>query len=260
MLEARLKQGKLLKMIVEATKDLVTDANLNCTSTGITLQAMDSSHVALVSLEMKAEGFDNYRCDRNVTLGVNLVSLAKILKCAGNDDIITLRAQDDGDAVTFVFESEEGDRISEFELKLMDIDSEHLGIPETDYKAKVKMPSGEFMRIIRDMGSLGDTAAISVSKEGIRISVKGDLGNGSTLRKQNTSADDEAAHTVIEIEEATELTFALRYLNNIAKATPLSGQVCLSMSKDVPLMVEYRMAELGSMRFYLAPKIEDEVA
>lgn len=31
-------QGKLLKMIVEATKDLVTDANLNCTSTGITLQ------------------------------------------------------------------------------------------------------------------------------------------------------------------------------------------------------------------------------
>ena len=59
------------------------------------------------------------------------MSLAKILKCAGNDDIITLRAQDDGDAVTFVFESEEGDRISEFELKLMDIDSEHLGIPET---------------------------------------------------------------------------------------------------------------------------------
>lgn len=30
-----------------------------------------------------------------------------------------------------MFEGKEGDRVSEFELKLMDIDSEHLGIPET---------------------------------------------------------------------------------------------------------------------------------
>ena len=30
------------------------------------------------------------------------------------------------------------------------------------------------------------------------------------------------------------------------------------MSKDVPLVVEYRIEELGHIRFYLAPKIEDE--
>ena len=41
------------------------------------------------------------------------------------------------------------DRVSEFELKLMDIESEHLGIPETEYKCTVKLPAAEFQRIIR---------------------------------------------------------------------------------------------------------------
>lgn len=30
------------------------------------------------------------------------------------------------------------------------------------------------------------------------------------------------------------------------------------MSHDVPLMLEYGIADFGYMRFYLAPKIEDE--
>lgn len=38
MLEARLVQGSLLKKIVEAMKDLVTEANLDCAETGISLQ------------------------------------------------------------------------------------------------------------------------------------------------------------------------------------------------------------------------------
>lgn len=31
--------------------------------------------------------------------------MAKMLKCAGNDDIITIKADDQGDTVTFMFES-----------------------------------------------------------------------------------------------------------------------------------------------------------
>lgn len=49
------------------------------------------------------------------------------------------------------------ERLSEFDLKLMDIDSEHLGIPEAEYDATVKLPSGEFQRIVKDLSSIGDT-------------------------------------------------------------------------------------------------------
>jgi Proliferating cell nuclear antigen, C-terminal domain len=42
-------------------------------------------------------------------------------------------------------------------MKLMDIDSEHLGIPDAEYQAIVRMPSSEFARICKDLSSIGDT-------------------------------------------------------------------------------------------------------
>ena len=39
----------------------------------------------------------------------------------------------------------------------MDIDGEHLAIPETDYKSSITMAGSEFQRVSRDMASIGDT-------------------------------------------------------------------------------------------------------
>ncbi len=61
MFEARLLQGSLLKKIIEAIRELVTDVNFECNEGGISLQAMDSSHVSLCTVNMKSEGFDHYR-------------------------------------------------------------------------------------------------------------------------------------------------------------------------------------------------------
>lgn len=38
-------------------------------------------------------------------MGMNLGNMSKMLKCAGNDDIITIKADDGSDTVTFMFES-----------------------------------------------------------------------------------------------------------------------------------------------------------
>ena len=114
---------------------------------------------------------------------MNLVSMSKVLKCAGNDDQITIRADDEGDTVKFCFESTEGDRVSDFELKLMDIDSENLGIPDTEYKCTVTMPSAEFQRIVRDLSVLGDTCIIKCSKEGVSFKVRAGLGSGAPLAR-----------------------------------------------------------------------------
>lgn len=72
MFEARLIQGSVLKKVLEALKDLITEACWDLGSGGISLQSMDSSHVSLVQLTLRSEGFDTYRCDRNIAMGVNL--------------------------------------------------------------------------------------------------------------------------------------------------------------------------------------------
>jgi proliferating cell nuclear antigen len=92
MLEARLAEGIILKKIVEAIKDLVTDVNIDCSPTGLSLQAMDSSHVALVALSLSSEGFEKFRCDKTMTLGLNIGNLSKVMKLGENDDTIILKA------------------------------------------------------------------------------------------------------------------------------------------------------------------------
>ena len=112
MFEARLVQGSLLKKVLESLKDLLNEATWDCADTGIQLQAMDNSHVSLVSVSLRADGFDKFRCDRQLSMGMNLTSMSKILRCAANDDIITIKAQDQADNVTFMFEAPNQEKVN----------------------------------------------------------------------------------------------------------------------------------------------------
>lgn len=261
MFEATLQQGEVFRKNIMAITELVTEANFDCSEDGISLQAMDSSHVSLVGLQLRASGFEGFRCDRNISLGMNLASLTKVLKCMNAKDRITIRAEGEADSCSFIFESQDEGRISKFDLKLMDIDAEQLGIPETEYQCIIRMPSAEFQRIVRDMQVMGDTISIAASKDGVKFAVTGDIGKGDVTLKhtKNVEADaDECDSVKIELEENVTQTFALRYLNFFTKATPLSKVVNLYMSPEVPLMVEYVMEELGHVRYYLAPKIDED--
>jgi proliferating cell nuclear antigen len=78
--------------------------------------------------------------------------------------------------------------MAEYEMKLMDIDTDQLGIPETEYDAKVRLSAAEFARICRDLSQLGESVRIEVSKEGIRFTSEGEAANGNVLLKQTSGA------------------------------------------------------------------------
>merc|ERR1719498_1632286 len=117
-------------------KDLCKDVNFDCSEKGLQVQSMDSSHVALVSLLLRESAFSDFKCDRATSLGMNVDSLGKIFKMCGQSD-----------SLNFQCESGDDDRIADFELKLMQIESEHMEIPEQHYKVVARMPSSEFQRI-----------------------------------------------------------------------------------------------------------------
>jgi Proliferating cell nuclear antigen, C-terminal domain len=82
----------------------------------------------------------------------------------------------------------DSDRVAEYDMKLMDIDTDALGIPDTEYEACVTMSAVEFGRICRDLSQLGESVRIEVSKEGVRFASDGEAANGNVLLKQTESA------------------------------------------------------------------------
>ena len=112
----------------------------DCDASGLKLQSMDSAHVCLVSVSLEAEGFDKFRCERAISLGVDMDSMGKVMRCAAKDDIITLSAANASpDTLKFTFEAADQERVSEYEMKLMTLEEEHLAIPDTEYTATVRV-------------------------------------------------------------------------------------------------------------------------
>uniref|UniRef100_A0A183EI98 Proliferating cell nuclear antigen n=1 Tax=Gongylonema pulchrum TaxID=637853 RepID=A0A183EI98_9BILA len=169
MFEAKLASAATLKKIVDAIKDLVTDAPFDCSEGALCLQ----------------------------------------------------------------------DKSQEVVVKMMDIDSEHLGIPEQEYSAVVAMPAAEFQKTCRDLAMFSDSLMITVTKAGVVFTGKGDVGSSTVTYAPSRDADDDDQQAIaVEVKE------------------PVT--VRLSLSNNVPVVVEYALSEDGYLRFYLAPKIDDD--
>merc|ERR1719295_133123 len=189
-------------------------------------------------MQLTESGFENYRCDSNQVLGIKFAALDKILKCMTNKDSLSIQAQDDGDIINFIFESQDQKRYSNFELKLNDIGAGSMMI-----KGMISGGGG---------GKVKDEDATQMDEE--------DEDMQMAVPTQNVDDDGDAEDNGvrIQLEESVQQTFSLRYLNNFTKATGLSKEVVLRMGAEVPLEVEYKIADFGSLRYYLAPKIDDD--
>ena len=91
--EAQLPQASLFKKIIDSMKDLVREAVFDCTPTNFTLQALDTTHVALCALKLRSQGFSKYTCSHNISLFLDLEEVAKILKLASPDDKLTISSK-----------------------------------------------------------------------------------------------------------------------------------------------------------------------
>ncbi|XP_030448428.1 proliferating cell nuclear antigen-like [Syzygium oleosum] len=226
-------------------------------------------------------------------MGMSLGNMARMLRCAGNrggDAIAFMFELPSMKKNGVIFEAElhckkltlfffitkkeqtaepfidfdvfiDQDKIADFEMKLMDIDSKHLGVPNTGYQSIVRMSAATFARICRDLGSIGEpvvAVVIFVTKEGVKFSTRGDIETANIICRQDTSVDKPEDATIIKKNKSVSLTFALRYMNSFTKVTPLVNQVRISLSSDPSGVVEYKIVDMGYVRFHLAPKLKEE--
>lgn len=101
---------------------------------------------------------------------------------------------------------------------------------------------------------------IDATKESVRFAVKGDLGNGSIAIRSGGMAIDkkDMQGTSISMRQPACISVSLKFLTQFTKATPLSETVRLEFTNDCPMLIEYPVGDMGYIRFYLAPKVDDE--
>ncbi|GFE54923.1 proliferating cell nuclear antigen [Babesia ovis] len=264
MFECRL-DGMFLKRLFEALREICNDVSIDCTEDGLSMQAMDNSHISLIHLSLAPDFFQLYRCDTPCTLGLNISFMLKILAVVREKSVIYLaRGDDSEDPMLFVriieaggYDDAESDAL-EAQVKLIDVEREHLDIPDCEYTCQCIMNSRRFQEFAKYLHSIGDTVVISMNKDVIKLEAEGD-----GIKASKTFHDGVGDVRVMSSEPLSQM-FATRYLVLFSKATALAQDVSINLSAGIPLSVKFNFADSMAMNdgdsfinFYLAPNIED---
>ena len=121
------------------------------------------------------------------------------------------------------------------------------------------MSSSEFVRLCRELTQLAESVRIEIEDNLATFSFAGKAGAGKIKMKKN-NAEKSEDQIDIKCDENVSSNYGLQYLNSFAKASSLSGHVTLYLSSQFPLMIEYEIENMGYVKFYLAPKMDDENA
>lgn len=251
--EVQTVQSSAFRILIEALKEILTDANLEFDETGLKIMAMDSSHTVLVHLKLNAEQFEVYKCKQRTVIGVNMINLFKLIKTMGNSDTLTLHLEEENQCMLGIrIENSEKNSITKFKLNLMDLHEENIQIPPPTFSYVITMPSIDFQKICRDMHNLAEELEIKSLGNQLIFSCNGDFASQETCIGETNSG-----LSFIQNESPDEIVqgiFALKHLVLFGKCTNLCNSIELYLKNDYPLIIKYAVASLGEIKLCLAPK------
>ena len=248
-----------LKTIISAISTLVEEATFDATAEGITFRGMDPSHVALIDISWPNSAFEKYECDGDVKFGVRIDEFSKIIKRADKKDSIDIGISEDNKLLISV------GRTKKYRIRLIESSATDTPLPKVPYDTRVVVPTTKLEKVLGDVQVVSEYLTIRASRDMVEFSGRGDSGDvaieaavGGT--RDSGSDDANASENIIEeVETETESTgtYSLEYLNPVIKAVgSATTRVTCEFSSAKPLRLECKIANIGRIHFYLAPRVE----
>jgi proliferating cell nuclear antigen len=226
------------------------------------IQTMDSSHVSIIEMDLPSSWFDIYenKTSSTITLGIHSTTLFKVLNAREKTQSIQICYDENyGDKLLIHFTSENKVEFDKhFELPLIDIENELMGIPQFEPQAEFTISSPHFSSIISQLQMFGDTMTIECNEDKIMLfSESKDHGKMFVEIKI-----DDLTTFIIDENKSLNLAFSLQYLHNICLYNRLAKEIEIKLSDAYPIQVIYNLggepSQIANIKFYLAPKIKDD--
>ena len=235
-----------LKAIISAISTLVEEATFVANAEGITFRGMDPSHVALIDISWPNSAFEKYECDNDIKFGVRVDEFSKLIKRAEKQDSIEIGISEDNMLLVTIGKNKK------YKMRLIESSSSDTPLPKIPYDAKIGLTSSAFDKILGDVQVVSDYLTIKATTSKAEFSGKGDSGEVVIdLEKGMEQLTD------ISVKQESTGTYSLEYLNPVVKAVgTTAGSVTCEYSSAKPLRIEFKVANIGRIHFYLAPRVE----
>jgi len=256
--------------IMKNLKNFSQDVEFVVSEDGVYTQGMDGSHCCLFEMILKSDWFDKFETDKRYVLGLNCELLSKVLNCLEQSQKIMMQYTEDRDDLFISLSPNDGESsiVKVFHLPLIDIESNLLEIPETDYSADIAMSSDDFGKLVNQLSIFGKDIRFELG-DSIKVTGKGDDGKMSAIIKE----DDIFMYAAGEDMDLS-LEYAGGFIVMMTAFSKLNKKIQIHFSQEMPMKIQYGLdnfmdededededeecKDKNFIRFFLAPKVHDD--
>ena len=255
VMELKTVQTGAFKTLIEALKEILTDANIEFSDSAMKIITMDPTQTILVHLKLEKDNFESYFCKHKIFIGVNMLNFFKLIRTLTNNDALTMFIdEDNANCLGIRIENGEKNSLTTYYLNLIEVDETTYQIPPAQFESIITMPSNEFNKICRDMINLSDIIEIKSVGNQMIFSCKGEFACQETII-------GEANNGLNFVKSTTDDTiiqgyYNLKHLVLFTKCTNLCNSIEIYMKNNFPIVIKFAVGSLGNLKLALAPKVE----
>lgn len=244
--------------LFQLLKNCSSAINIIFNDSDMYIQGMDKAHVCLFDIKIMSSWFDKYEkasddCS-NICIPTPIVH--NILSIAQESQSIVIYYEGQNlETINIDLLNEKnvkGEVDKFFKVPLVDLENELLSIPDTEYDAEITMNSKKVSEIITQLLMFGDIMNIKCSEESIYMGATGQNGDMHV----SIPIDDLSEFSINE-GDMIDLSFGLNNICKMCMTTKLSSDIKFSISKELPMKIEYDLGSDSHVTFFVAPKMTD---
>ena len=256
---------------MDAVSFLIDETTVRVNGSGMYINAIDSSHVAMLFARFPKEMFVEYQSTgEDIDIGISVADFLKILKRAKAADGIELSSGgakgDKGGARDLIVRMISDRTKRTFTLKgkapthddNVNIDTFSASL-DPKFTASFSIESGMLDEIVKDAIIMSDLIDVFMSPEkGLKFSAEDDSGSGEL--EIDIDANGGEWESAVTGESAGK--YSLAFLENIAKISSVAERFVISIGSNIPMKLRCDASADGSagasITYFLAPRVDDD--
>lgn len=244
--------------VFQLLKNWNTHLSMHFETNRLYIQSMDKSHICLADIEIKHNWFSFYETSKNSSIAVDANHFAILMNYALKNDSLELKFSDEDEPdklfINFLNGKENKTSFDHFfELNLVDIEEEGLGIPTVDYDVEFTIDAKKFVDVLSELNAFSQNLNITCTDSIVELNAQGD----TTKLKINIPVDDLEEYAVSEGDDLS-VAFSLTHLCKMCTSIKMSQHINVSLSSEYPMLLVYNLGDDSKVSFFVAPKVTND--
>lgn len=239
-----------IKEFIDTIAPIVDEAKMKIGPNGITIKAVDPSHVAMIETTLNSGAFNNLEAEE-AELGIDVTKFKSVIGVAKSGEMIDIERNMEMNSLIISI----GNLIRA--MPLLDMTGmADPKVPNLDLPTVVKVKAEEVSHGLKASKMVSDHIELSANEESFRLVCKGENQNRVDLTMNRTQLDE------LKAPNDTASLFSLDYFSLMINSVKNDRIMTISLGNDLPVKIEAELAmdentgAQGSVRFLLAPRID----